>query len=110
MTNNAVFKLKRRVTTIVGGAGIGLSTLVDTLRNMRCPETGDALDFSKQIVDQISPMTEHVDDDPTTVFLAIIPARPLRWLVGVLTRENPVTKLPSHRENLAEESLMNEHP
>ena len=108
LANNAVFQLEGRVATVIGGAFVGLASLVDTLRNVDRAEARNTFDRSEGLIDQVTPVAEHVDDDAAAVFLAVVPARALDGLVGVVTGENPVAEFAAHREDATEETLVDE--
>ena len=55
-------------------------------------------------------MAEHIDDDATPVFLAVVPRWALSRLIGVFACEDPVAKFSAHREDAAEEPLVTKEP
>src|SRR6185312_13756262 len=67
-----------------------------------CAEAGDALDLAEEIVEDVAPVADHVEDDAAAVLAAIVPRRPLRLLPTAL--EHPIAELAAYREHAAEEA------
>jgi hypothetical protein len=51
-------------------------------------------------------VAEHVEDDPTSLFLAVVPRGPLG--LPAFAVEDPVAELAPDREDAAEETALNE--
>src|SRR5262249_47050486 len=81
--------------------------LVPALGNMRGAEAGHAFDVAEQVVEHVTPMAEHVEDDAAAVLLAVVPRWPLRRLPVAF--EHPITELAAHRKNAAEETGLDQH-
>ena len=74
---------------------------------MRCPQALDRPTVAEKIAEYVLPMTEHIDNNPTTLLTCVVPIRSLGgWPV---TCKNPVTELAAYRENTPEKSAIN-HP
>jgi hypothetical protein len=58
------------------------------------------------VVEHVTPVTEHVDDDAAVVLLTVIPRWPLRQN-GVALKD-PIAELAAHAEQAAEEALLAE--
>src|SRR5271170_1647446 len=102
MGHDTALQFKRGVGGIIGRAFIFSALLIDPLGNMRGAQTGNGLHFAEKIVEDIPPVTKHVDNDSAVIFLPVIPARALRLDARAL--ENPVAELAANRENFAEEA------
>src|SRR5690242_18512072 len=106
MRDDSAFDFERRVGCVVGSTGVWFALLVAALRNMCRAETGDRLHRPEHIVEDISPMAQHVNDDAALILLAVIPGRPLRW--HHIPLEDPVTKLAADGEDAAKKSQIAE--
>src|SRR5262245_7138034 len=95
-------KLERAIGRIVGGHAIAAAAFVDALRNVRRANALHGGDAAERVVEEVTPMTEHVGDDAAAFLFAIVPRRPLRRLPIPL--EHPVPELATHAENASEES------
>ena len=105
LTKNAVSQFHGGVAGIVRGALVGISLLVYSFPDVSGTPAGYALDRTEDVVHEVAPMTEHVYDDASAVFLTIVPARPLSGLILVMPGEHPVSKLSADGKDLPEESL-----
>ena len=87
---------------LVGGVG-----LVPALRDMDGAETADAFHRAEQVVEDVAPMAEHVEDDAAAIFLAVVPG----WSLGRLqiAFEDPIAELDPGRKDAAEESGLAQH-
>ncbi len=103
MANDAVLEFERGVGAVVGGAFVGLAFLVDALGNVRGREARDALHVAEEVVDDVAPVAEHIDDHAAAVFLAVVPARALGG--NRVALEDPVAELTAHAEDVAEEAV-----
>src|SRR5579875_1186721 len=72
---------------------------------MRGPQTGDGLHVSKEIGKHVLPVTEHIDNNATSILLAVVPGGALRRLPVAL--KDPVAEFAAHRENASEEAALN---
>ncbi|CAH1690697.1 hypothetical protein CHELA40_50002 [Chelatococcus asaccharovorans] len=106
--DDAALELEGRIGGVVGIGGIGLSVLADTRRDVGGAKAGDGFDLAEEIVEDVAPVAEHVEDDAAAIALAIVPARSLRRLAPV-TLEHPVAEFAAHREDAAEEASFVEH-
>src|SRR5581483_6375739 len=93
---------------VLCGAAVGAALFVPALRKMGGAEAGNALHLAEKVVDDVTPVAEHVGDDPAAVLLAVVPGGALRRLE--ITLKNPITELAAHGKNPAEEAGVDEHP
>src|SRR5579872_5408471 len=100
--DHAALEAERRVSRIVGGRLVFLVLLVPALGNVSVADADHAFDLTKEIVEHVAPVADHVENDAPAVFRAVIPRWPLRFLPVAL--EHPVTELAAHRQHAAEES------
>src|SRR5690606_16584417 len=87
-------------------AFIGPALLVHAFLDMRGAKTGNCLYFSENIVQNISPMAKHVNNNTSVIFLAVVPGRPLGR--NRIPFKNPVTKFPSYRKYLPKKSAFDQ--
>src|SRR5690348_934942 len=106
MRDDSAFEFECRVGCVVSGAGVWFALLVAALRNMCGAKTGDGLHRPEHIVEDIAPMTQHVDDEAALILLAVIPGRPLRGYH--IPFEDPVTKFAADGKNAAKKSQVAE--
>jgi hypothetical protein len=104
--DDAPFELEGRVGGIVSGGGVSPAALVDAFRDVSRAEAADRLDVAKRAVEHVAPVAEHVDDDPATVFRAVVPAGTLCLLPVAL--EDPVAEIAAHGEYFPEESAVDQ--
>src|SRR6185312_8225919 len=109
LAERAVLEAEDRVSRVVGGRLVWLSIFGDPLGDVGAAAGDQRLNRAKQVVDHVSPVAEHVDNDSAAVFLAVIPAWALRGLVLNLSAEDPVAELAADGENFAKEFLLAEH-
>ena len=103
---DAIFEFEGGVGGVVSGAFVRLSLLIDAFGDVGGSETGDGLYFAEEVVEDVAPMAEHVDDDAAVVFLAIVPGRALGW--DGVAFEYPVSELASDGEEVAKEAVFKE--
>src|SRR4029077_18049035 len=97
LRDDAVRELERRVRGVVSGGGVRLAGLVPALRNMRGADAHHALHRAEEVVEHVTPMAQHVDDDAAVVLLAVVPRRPLRGLPVAF--EDPVAEFAANGED-----------
>ena len=102
LRNHATFQLKRGVAGVVSGTLVGVTLLVDALFDMSSTQTRYGFDSTKQVVQYVAPVAEHVHDDTAVVFLTVIPGRALRGYAMPL--EHPVAKFTPYRQDFAKKS------
>src|SRR6185295_4140549 len=102
MGDDAALEAEGGVGGVVGRGLIFLALLVETLGDIGVADADYALDLAKEVVEHVTPVADHVEDDAAAVFAAVIPRRALRFLPAAL--EHPVTELAAHREHAAEEA------
>src|ERR1035437_979546 len=96
------FDLEGGVCRIVGGARVGFAGFVPAGRDVGGAEAGDSLHRSEQVVEDIAPVAEHVDDDAAAILLAIVPGGALYG--DGIALEDPVAEFAAHAEDAAEEA------
>lgn len=70
---HAIVEFKRCVGGIIGVSHTGLSCLVPAFRNVSGTETGGRSEIAEEVVDDIAPVTQHVQDDATAISFPVIP-------------------------------------
>ena len=73
LAEDAGVGLEHGVGGVVGSALVGLAVFADALGNVGGGVAHHFGDFSKEVVDDVAPVTVHVDDDAAAVFFAVIP-------------------------------------
>jgi hypothetical protein len=68
---------------------------------MRGAQTRDGLHAAEDVVEHVTPMTKHVENEAAAVFLAVVPRLALRW--NRVTLKDPVTELAAHRGRMDRE-------
>src|SRR5262245_8203371 len=71
-------------------------------------EARHRFDITEQVVEYVTPVGQHIEDDAATFFLAIVPTRTLRRLAPIAL-EYPIAELAAHREDSAEEAGVLQH-
>ena len=66
------------------------------------PRQETAFYWSKNAVEDVSPVAEHIEDHPAAVFLAVVPRGAL-WGNGVALK-NPIAELTPHSKNTAKKA------
>lgn len=108
LADDSVVQLERRIAAVIGGALVDVPRFIDSLGNVGGAEAGDTLDLSEDVIDKVTPVAEHIDDDAAAIFLAIVPAGTLSGLISIVTGEDPVAELTANGENLTEEPLIDQ--
>src|SRR5262245_19804708 len=108
MGDDTAFELERRVSGIVGIGLVRFAVLVDALGNVRSAEAAYGLHFPEQVVEHVTPMAEHIQNNAAVLGPAIVPARPLRRLAPVAL-EHSIAELAAYREHAAEKARLAEH-
>ena len=98
--------LEDAVRGVVGCRLVGLAALVDALADVGLGLGVDGVDRAEEPLDDVVPVGVHVGGHATAVLLAVVPAGPLSRHVGALP--DPVAELAAHREDAAEEALVDE--
>ena len=102
MRYHSAFQLEGRVGTVVRGAFVGLALFIPAFRDVDGAQAGDGLDGSEEVVQDIAPVAEHVNDNASAVFLAVVPTGALAS--DCIAFEHPIAELATDRQNLAEEA------
>ncbi len=92
--DDPAFQLKGGVAGIVGGGFIGVALLVDALFDVGRTQAGHGFYFAKKMIQHVTPVTEHIDNDAAVVFFAVVPGRPLRRYA--MAFKDPISKLPAY--------------
>src|SRR5665213_474902 len=106
LREDAALQLEHAVGRVICGALVGIACFINAPRNVRRACAAYRLDFAKGVVENVPPVTEHVEDDSAVVFFSVVPRWSLRGLP--IAFENPVTELSAYCENAAEESGIDE--
>ncbi len=108
MGDDAVVQLEGGVGRVVGGALVCLAVLVDPLRDVDRAEAGERLHAAEEVVDDVAPVAEHVDDDAAAVFLPVVPRGALGGLPVGAPLKDPVAELAADGEDLPEEARVDQ--
>ena len=81
---------------------IALARFIDALGDMRRTEARHAFHFAEDVIEDVSPVAQHIEDDAATLLRLVVPRRALRGLP--IAFEYPVAELTAHRQDAAEES------
>src|SRR5579863_3964809 len=100
---DAIFQLEGCIRCVVNVRLVGLSIFVDTGGNMRCAKTTYSSDRCESVIEHVSPMAQHIENDAAAFGLLVVPARSLRRLPPVAL-EYPITKLTAYGEHAPEEA------
>src|ERR1700722_18982058 len=103
--NYSAVQFKNRVGSVVCRCLIAGAIFIHPARNMGAAQGADRAHRSEKIVEDIAPVTKHVDNDTASIFLPIIPGGALRRLPVSL--KNPITKLSANRKEAAEKAIFN---
>src|SRR5262249_54422613 len=107
--DHIILKLEGGVGGIIGIGIVGLAVLVHPLRDMRRAKAAYGLHPAEEIVEDITPVAEHIENDAAAFGFLVVPAWTLRRL-SPIAFEHPVTELAAHREHAAEEARIAQHP
>ena len=101
MCDDAVFQFKSCIRSVFRGAAIGFAIFIPALREMCGSDTGDAFDGTEEVVNDVSPVAEHIEDNAAAVFGTVVP----RWSLGGdgIALEDPITEFTADSDNLSEE-------
>src|SRR5690606_23193515 len=106
MRNDIPFQLESSICRIIGGAFVGLTLLINPFFDMGRAKTGHCLHFAKNIVQYIAPMAQHVHDDPSVIFLAVVPGRSLRG--NGIPFKYPVAEFSPYGKDLSEKAIFDQ--
>ena len=100
MRDDAVLQFKCRVCGIFSGAAIWFAFLIPPLWEMRGSDTRDTFDRAEKVVNDVSPMAKHIENNAATVFGSVVP----RGTLGrdCIALEDPITELTADSDNLSE--------
>src|SRR5215813_5069837 len=68
-----------------------------------------SLHFAKEVVEDIAPVAQHIENNAAAFGLLVVPAWTLRWL-SPIALEHPVAEFAPYREHPAEEAGIAQHP
>ena len=71
--NDSTFQFERRIGSILGSTLIGPATFIPAFLDMCGSDAGNRFDLCEKIVQEISPVGKHIQNDSTTVLLSVIP-------------------------------------
>ena len=107
LRDDPALQLERRVGRVVGVGLVGVALLVVAHRDVRGAEAGHGLRFAEEVVEQVAPVAEHIEDNAAAVGFLVVPGRALGRLQ--VTFEHPIAEFAAHREQLAEEAAVDGH-
>src|SRR5690349_6604685 len=102
MRDQTLLKFKGCASGVVRSTGIRCSRFVATLGDVGRAQARNGLHVSEEIVENIAPVAQHVQNDSAAVFFAIVPGRALRR--NHVAFVHPVAKLSSNREYSAKKA------
>src|SRR6185295_6665508 len=102
--HDAAGEPERRISGIVGCGLVLPAAFIPAIRDVGGAEAAHRLHFAEQVIEHVAPVAQHVEDDAAAVPLAVVPGGSLRR--DTISLEDPVAKLPAHREDAAEEPLL----
>src|SRR5271170_4573756 len=108
MRDHATLQLEGRVGCILRRGSIRAAGFIPAPRNMRGAQAGNRLHGAKQIIQNITPVTQHVHDDSAAVLFAVIPGGALR--LRSFSVEDPISELAADGKYPAEETAIAERP
>src|SRR6185312_10893992 len=108
MRDHVILKLEGGVGGVIGIGIVGFAVLVHPLRDMRRAKAADGLDLAEEIVENITPVAEHIENDAAAFGFLVVPAWALRRLPPIAFK-HPVTEFTTNREHAAEEARIAQH-
>src|SRR5687768_16696060 len=102
MRDDIPLQLKSRVGGIVGRGPVLAAVLVPAVRDVRGAQAAHRLHLDEEVVQHVTPVAQHVEDDAAAILLAVVPGGALRG--NPVAFEHPIAELAAHREDLAEEA------
>ena len=109
MRDDIILKFKRRIGGVIGIRVVGLAVLVHTLRDMRRAKAAHGLNLAEKIVEDITPVAQHIENDAAALGLLVVPAWALCRLPPIAF-EHPVAEFAANREHATEETSVAQHP
>src|SRR5512132_367303 len=107
--DHAILEPEGRISRIVCIGIVSVSIFVYSLRNVSGAETAHCLHLAEQIVEDIAPVAEHIEDDAAAFRFLVVPAWPLGRLAPIAL-EHPVAEFSANREHPPEEAGITQHP
>src|ERR1700733_9061658 len=104
--NDSAVQFENRVGSIVGCRGIAVAIFIYPLRDMGGAQGAHCANRSEEIVEDIAPVTEHIDDDTAPILLPVVPGRALCWLPVSL--KYPISEFSPNREDPAKETVFHQ--
>ena len=102
MRDDAIRQFERGIRRVIRRTGIGFAGLVPALGNVRGAEAGNGLHVAEQVVEDVPPVAQHIEDHPAAVFLAVVPGRTLGR--DEIALEDPVAELAAYGKDLSEKA------
>ena len=109
MRDHVILELEGGVGGVIGIRLVCFAVLVHPLRDVSRAKTAHGLHLAEEIVEDITPMAQHIEDDAATSGLLVVPARALRRLPPIAF-EHPVAEFAADREYTTEEACITQHP
>jgi hypothetical protein len=106
LRDDAAFEFEDGVRRVVGGGGVGPAVLVHAGRDVRGGLGVDRLHRGDEVVEDVTPVREHVQDHAAAVLGPVVPARALRGLPVAL--EYPVAEVDAYGQDAAEEARVDQ--
>src|SRR6476620_11839690 len=102
--DDTALKLECRISGVVSIRLVGFAVLIPALRDVRCPDAGNRLHFAVRIIQHVTPVTQHVENDAATFGALVVPRWPLDWLQ--VSYEDTVANLATDRQHASEEATV----
>src|SRR5210317_1833351 len=104
MSNHTAIQFKSCICSIVCSTFVRFALFINTLRYMGGTETEYSFYFAKQIVQNITPVAKHVNNDSAIVFFPVVPT----WALGRnrMSFKNPIAKFTTNRKNFSKEIIL----
>ena len=106
MRNDPVFQFKSGISRVVCRTLVLVAVFIHPGRDMGSAEARNGFYFAKYLIQNITPVAQHVHNNAPVVFFTVVPGRALCG--DVIPLKHPVPKLAAHREDFAKKTLLNQ--
>src|SRR6185295_2043138 len=104
VSKHAAGELEAGVGRIVGGGLVLPPVLVPAIWNMSRAHAAHGPHLAEEVVENVAPVAQHVEDDAAAVSLAVVPGGTLRR--NPVAFEDPVAEFTANGNDLAEEAVV----
>ena len=102
MGHDSAFQLKRGIGGVIGTDVVRPAGFIPPARNMSSACARHRLNLPEQIIQNIPPVAQHVENNAAAVFFAVIPGGSLSG--NCVTFEHPVSELAANGKYSSKES------